>query len=448
MSPTLLVVNDSPLLSRFIRNVFLQCYPSGNTVSCRRAHEGARIAAHQKVDLIIFDNHLGDLRAAGFARLLLENPLSRSVPVVVTHRASEEPEVRAYPLPNIVRLLPKPFPPEELVETIRSLIERAPAPAAQTATMPRRSREILKIHPGNVETSLAPEIPAPRQPPAPPPPPAQLPPPKSPLAPPGDKPRARIEPQSAPRQTSDILFRGNTESFPLPSALAAIEDDHLTGVLRLFASGLPTEVFFTSGRILLATTRDTARYIAEIPDAAALMALPGIGMANEIQRSTGCPIFLTLSREGAMGWEEAVDEARLQSTRITARAWEGDRTSYEFERLPVMPDYLKGVEPLPDSTYQWALNVLRCFESENRRTRRRFEAAGVPAFSPEGYELIQKLRLTKSEAAFASAVDNSSTVEKIADAIGVPPRAALIELRKFVMLQIMDYWPPAVLARA
>ncbi len=395
------------------------------------------------MDLIIFDDHRGDLRAAGFARLLLENPLSSSVPLIVTHRASEMPEISTFTLPNIALLLPKPFTPEELTQALRSLIktESSTAPPQGLGNSSRRSKEISKIRVQNQETTVAPNISHPQQLPA------ALPPPKSPLAS-SRKVQVRISQKNGRSVNSDILFRGNTESFPLPSALAAIEEDHLSGTLRLFTAGLPTEVFFLGGRVLLATTRDTAQYISEIPAPSTLMSLPGIGMASEIQRSTGCPIYLTLAREGAMGWEEAVDETRLQSNRLVARAWEGERTSYEFERLPIMPDYIKGVAPLDDSTYQWALNVLRCFENDNRRIRRRFDVAGVPAFTPEGYELIQKLRLTNSEAAFASAVDNSRTIEKIALTIGMPPRSALIELRKFVMLEVIDYWPPTVLAKS
>jgi len=428
MPRSVLIVIESPLLTRFVRNVFLQHYPGAEVYSARRAHEGASLALHKQPEAIILDHNLSDLGSVAFANLLAGGSASRKIPIVLAHRASEMPNVDEFPQPNLVSMLPKPFAPEFLIAAIAEAIASSRVPEPAKSTILSNGADSEDQH----ETALAPPMP------------------------PSNasmlrvvKPRARLTPQStnpSNSQAASVLFRGNTESFPLPSALAAIEDDHLTGVLRLFSGKMPTEVYFSEGHILMATTRDTVRYAEEMAGANAILAAQGIGMAHEIQRSNGCPVYLTLAKQQVIKREHAIDEARLQSVRLVARAWDGDRTAYEFERLPLLPDYLAGIEPVDEPTYQWALAALRCLDGDNQRVRRRLEAAGVPAYTPEGYELIQKLRLTTGEAAFASAVNNSSTVDAIAELVKMPARQAIRELHKFILLEIMDYWPPRVLA--
>ncbi len=432
MPHVFLSVIESPLLTRFVRNVFLQHYPGCTILTARRAHEGATMALRKRPSIVVIDNNLADMGGLGFARLLANSPATSGIPLIIAHRSAETPDIRKFPQGNLVSLLPKPFAPEFLIASIKESLENAPVNARKPR--PSDSPEGLLSIDGEIpETSLAPPVP-----------------PMKPTGAKSFKPRSRL-PLNTPlgtAQAASVLFRGNTESFPLPSALAAVEEDHQMGVLRLFSGKLPTEVFFMNGKILLATTRDTVRYAEEMANTNAILAAQGIGMAHEIQRSNGCPVYLTLAREGVITKEQAIDEARYQSVRLVARAWLGDRTSYEFERLPLLPDYLAGIEPINESNYQWALAALRCMEYDQTKARRRLEAGGVPAYTPEGYELIQHLRLTSGEAAFASAVNNANSVERIAKSTGITVPQSLRELQKFIMLEIMDYWPPAVLAGA
>ncbi len=473
MLTSLLIAINSPLLTRFVRNVVLQYYPQATIYSARRGHEGVAQVAHHRPQLVICDNVLPDLTGATFAKLMAGTAATKDIPIILCHRSGAAPTPNSFPSTAKIILLRKPFAPEFLISAIAEVFEGseeidespscdAPSDIEAPSSGGENKAPGLHLHLTDLghdtskpeqeavsigvpeETTLQPvekPLPHDRAPEAP----EQLPAESRSLR--VAKPRARLNPTAIGATSStSILFRGNTESFPLPSALAAIEDDHLTGVLRLYSGKRPTEVFFSDGRIVLASTQDTVRYAEEMAGTNGVLSAPGIGMAHEIQRSNGCPVFLTLAKEGALPLETAIDEARYQSVRLVARAWEGDRTPYEFERLPLLPDYLKDIPAVEESTYQWALAALRCLDNGNHRVRRKLEPEGVPAYTPEGYELIQKLQLTSGEASFASAVNNASSVEKLAKTVGMPVRQAMRELHKFMMLEIMDYWPPRVLA--
>ncbi len=396
--PKILIINPSPLFVRFVTNILTQNHPRAKVLSARRGREGEHIAKMEVPEIILLDHLPLDIKAENVAEALLHDPKTSGIPIILTHRASVVVHLSKDQLVNIVQLLPKPFTPEELISAVNPILD--------------------KLH----------EIRGPNHHP-----PRAL---------------ARICP---PRQQKganpSVLFRGRTDSFPLAAALGAIEDDKLTGVLRLFTGTEPSEVYFDAGRIILTTTRDTVEYTENGINGQTGGFFPAkvIEQASKVQQETGCPFFLTLASHKILPWLQAVRETQQHGLKLFARVWEIEKLSYEFETMSALPEFVTKLPASSDSTYQWALVSMRTLETGNQRNNRRLSVSGVPAYTPEGYELIQRLKLTESEAAFASAVNNSRTVQDIANLIKIPVRQAQRELQKFILLQVMDYWPPAVL---
>ncbi len=399
--PKILIINESPLFVRFVTNILTQNHPHAQILSARRGRTGEHIAKIEIPEIILLDHLQPDTKAENVAQSLLEDPKTSGIPIILTHRASVDVNLSNDQLVNIVQLLPKPFTPEELIAAVDPLLE--------------------KMHEIRRPTHQKPKA------------------------------RARISaPKSQNGISPSVLFRGRTDSFPLATALGAIEDDKLTGVLRLFIGAEPTEVYFDAGRIVLTTTRDTAEYTENGIDGNAAGIFPAkvIEQASRVQQETGCPFFLTLATHKILPWLQAVREAQQHGLKLFARVWESEKVSYEFEMLNTLPEFVTKLPSYSDSTYQWALVSMRSMETGNQRSTRRLHVSGVPAYTPEGYELIQRLKLTESEATFASSVDNARTVEEIANLTKIPVRQAQRELQKFVLLQVMDYWPPTVLTGA
>jgi CheY-like chemotaxis protein len=397
----ILIINESPLFVRFVGNVIAQSHPYAVLLSARRGREGEHLAKLEIPDLILLDHILPDAKAESVAMSLLEDPKTTGTPIILTHRAAVDVNLSNDQLVNIVQLLPKPFTPEELLAAVEPLLE--------------------KMH----------EL-------------------RRPNAQQKPKARARISTPKKPNGANpSVLFRGRIDSFPLAAALGAIEDDKLTGVLRLFTGDEPTEVYFDAGRIVLTTTRDTADYTEQgiNGETAGIFPSKVIAQASKIQQETGCPFYLSLAAHKILPWLQAVRETQQQGLKLFSRVWENDKAAYEFEMLSKLPEFVSKLPAYSDSTYQWALVSMRSLDSGNQRQGpRRLDAQGVPAYTPEGYELIQCLKLTEVEAAFASAVDNARTVDDIARLTSIPIRQAQRELQKFVLLQVMDYWSPAVLS--
>ena len=76
------------------------------------------------------------------------------------------------------------------------------------------------------------------------------------------------------------------------------------------------------------------------------------------------------------------------------------------------------------------------------------DLAGIPAYTRDGYERIQRLNLTDLENAFASLVNGQRNLQTIAGRLRLSPESAYLLLFRFTMQEAMEYWPPAVIAEA
>src|SRR5437660_5031109 len=78
----------------------------------------------------------------------------------------------------------------------------------------------------------------------------------------------------------------------------------------------------------------------------------------------------------------------------------------------------------------------------------KYDPAWIPAYTGDGFEGIQKLRLTVAEAQFASQFNGSRSIAQIARNLRLDLKFARLTLFRFVELEIVECWPPGASERA
>ena len=69
------------------------------------------------------------------------------------------------------------------------------------------------------------------------------------------------------------------------------------------------------------------------------------------------------------------------------------------------------------------------------------DMASIPAYTRDGYERVQQLRLTVAEAQFASQFNGSRSILQITKNLRLDVKFACLTLFRFLALQIVECWP-------
>ncbi|HYJ03638.1 MAG TPA: response regulator, partial [Chthoniobacterales bacterium] len=109
-----------------------------------------------------------------------------------------------------------------------------------------------------------------------------------------------------PLPLNGAFFSGDTSFFSLNGALHTIGNEKLTGTLRSFWNKASVDLYANKGEIILATTRDPVLYCPEAPITLVTVDAEQTEQGRAEQRETGCPLFLTLARQGLILHEPAV----------------------------------------------------------------------------------------------------------------------------------------------
>jgi hypothetical protein len=70
------------------------------------------------------------------------------------------------------------------------------------------------------------------------------------------------------------------------------------------------------------------------------------------------------------------------------------------------------------------------------------EADRVPAYTRDGYQRVQELRLTVAEAQFASQFNGVRSIAQIAKNLRLDFKFARLTLFRFLALEVVECWPP------
>jgi hypothetical protein len=238
--------------------------------------------------------------------------------------------------------------------------------------------------------------------------------------------------------TADVYFCGRTTLFPLNRALQAIAKEELTGSLRAFWDQEPIELLAKDGTIAFVTTRDPDLYCPETPAVLANLDAEIVAQARAKQSETGAPFFLTLARQESIARQPAMELIQYYGQKLFSQLWTAQRVWIMFEKntglLSDAPDV--SAEQTVDD---WALETLRFVENVNQHTN--FDPASIPAYTKDGFERVQQLKLTSDEAQFASQFNGVRSVQQIAKNLRLDLKSTHLMLFRFLALEIVECWP-------
>src|SRR5205809_6874070 len=93
----------------------------------------------------------------------------------------------------------------------------------------------------------------------------------------------------------------------------------------------------------------------------------------------------------------------------------------------------------------WTLETLRFVQNLHEHVN--FDPTSIPAYTKDGFERVQKLKLTSDEAQFASQFNGVRSVQQIAKNLRLDLKSARQMLFSFVALEIVECWPASTAAK-
>ena len=442
---TILVIDDSAMLLSFVKEILDE--QNYRVLTAPTAAEGLSMSRSAKPDLILLDFVLPDMKGDEVCRKLVADPGTAKIPVVFVSGFGSDLQLDHAELPNVIGSLSKPFTSDTLVNAVRRYLggesrppnetkpagmeSSRPAPAAET---PRPSPTEAAFATGSLGEEEKPE-----------PPEAAVVDEKSPIvtaAPSPSQPPAKAarlaegEVEIAPRSA---YFCGDSSFFSLHWALQTTSREKLTGTLRAFWTRDSVELLARDGQVILVTTRNPSLYCEEAPVTLLNVQRERIEAARTRQAEDGCPIFVTLAREGLILREPGLQLVQHYGQRLFSQLWT-HRVRFTFEQQE-LPGYTRDLPASEDSIDQWALSTLRFVQYQELGMKELSDTSSVPAYTRDGYERVQELRLTVAEAQFASQFNGTRSIAQISKNLRLDIKFARLTLFRFLALEIVECWP-------
>jgi len=441
-NPKILVVDDSLMLLSFVKEVLIGANYDVTTAST--GEEAVRAAQTGMPDLILLDFILPDMKGDEVCRRLLENPGTAAIPVVYMSGYGAEVQASRSENSNVIGFLNKPFTSDLLIQTVETHMPRKseePEPTQPSAAEPTPATEAefpVEQEPAYREASeVGPEITQTRETPWWTPAPAtDMPTVATPAA---FEPAAEQSYVPDESLTGDAYFCGDTRFFSLNRALQIIATQKLTGTLRFFWDKQPVELWTQSGQVLFATSRDSEVYCPEAPVTLSNVDPDRIAAARAQQQETGCPLFVTLAQENLILHEPAMQLTQHHGQKLFAELWSAPCVRFSFHQ-GALPDFATAL-PGELDVDQWALATLRFVQFPELGDRASYDPTSVPAYTRDGFERVQNLRLTVAEAQFASQFNGVRSVQQIAKNLRLDLKFASVTLFRFLALEIVECWP-------
>ena len=466
-----LVIDDSLMLLSFVEEVLTEANYDVATVPTAR--QGLAQSKTNPPDLILLDYLLPDMKGDEVTRKLFEDPETAKVPIVYMSGFGADLQTGQTTTGNVIGFLNKPFTSDLLIKTLDEHMPKSPdepeptkveaepatrAPIedlAETEPIPVFEEQAVSAETPPSETT---EIPLPETTETPPP--ETKEPVETPVQPHAPwsgaaRPDWAQPAPSAPVTGVDVIdesttggryFCGDTSFFSLNRALQTIAKEKLTGWLRSFWENGSVELLAQNGQIILATTRDPQLYCPDAPITLVNVDSERIEAARDQQGARGCPLFLTLSQEGLILREPAVQLVQHYGQKLFAQLWMAPRVRFMFDRNSEFPDYASELTPEPDVDH-WALASLRFIQFHELGPHATSDMASIPAYTREGFERVQNLKLTVAEAQFASQFNGLRSTQQIARNLRLDLKFARLTLFRFLALEIVECWPPTMAAK-
>lgn len=409
MKQKILAIDDSLTLREFIQRSLVRQSADYTIILAKDGTEGLALAGSEQPDLILLDFVLPDMKGDEVCRRLQADKHTAGLPVVLMSSSAADIKRTQSEYENVIRAIAKPFTPDLLCSTVAHSLRETGGKLPQAAM---------------ASTAKA----------------------KSPA--PATKPAKAAEP-SVPVPSANLKFAGDTAQFSLISVLLALEQDRLTGVLRLTSgTSKPVELHVVSGRPVLVTLPDPAMYLRHSGHKLTPEQIQAAGRLGAEQTKTGAPILLQFAQENLMPSAEAVAKCQHLNFRLFAPFWTAPRTQFSFEPNQPLPTCCSQLQPYPGNMNEWAMESLRFVGDDFRSAMAWGEPTGIPAYTRKGYERIQLIPLSDEELAFAGNINPTHSLAKIAATMKTDVDQAQRILHRFLCLEIFDYWPASLLQGA
>jgi len=409
---TILVIDDSAMLLSFVKEILEE--QNYDILTAPTATEGLQLSRSAVPDLILLDFVLPDMKGDEVCRQLVADPATAKIPVVYVSGFGSDLQPDRSEIPNVIGSISKPFTSETLVNAVRTYLGDEGSPP----------REIKSARTENSRPPPAAQSPRP----APNPPEVHI-----------FQAETPLTERAAEFAVGSPYFCGESSFFSLYLALQTIAREKLTGTLRAFLARDSVELVARDGEVVVVTTRNPSLYCQETPATLLNVDNERIEAARARQAVDGCPVFITLAREGLILDEPGFQLAQHYGQRLFSQLWR-DQVRFTFERQE-LPDFTRDLLSTEDSMDQWALGTLRFVEGHELGTNAMVETSSVPAYTRDGSQRVQELRLTVAEAQFASQFNGSRSIAQIADNLHLDINSARLTLFRFLALEIAECWP-------
>jgi len=123
---------------------------------------------------------------------------------------------------------------------------------------------------------------------------------------------------------------------------------------------------------------------------------------------------------------------------LFSQLWTAPRVWFIFDKDAELLSDASDVPAQPDID-DWALESLRFVQDLGEHIN--FDPMSIPAYTKEGFERVQNLKLTSEEAQFASQFNGVRSIQQIAKNLRLDLKFARLTLFRFVALEIVECWP-------
>jgi DNA-binding response OmpR family regulator len=450
-----LVIDDSLMLLSFVKDILIEAHYDATAMAT--ATEGLEAAKSNLPDLILLDYVLPDMKGDEITRKLREDPETEKVPVVFMSAIGVDLKFVPDTNPNVIGFLNKPFTSDLLIKTVEKYIPRSPddpeavadeATALGESAFSGEKSEMVDFTSAFTEqpevastdsnewwTSPQPHSQAEPQPIW----------------------QENASPMDSSRSTSSsanwsdesvtsAYFCGDTRFFSLNWALKTIAKCKLTGTLHSFWDKQTVELLVRDGQVVLVTTRDPELYCSEAPITLVNVDAEKITEARAYQRETGQPLFLTLAKGGHILQEPATQLVHHYGQKLYAQLWTAERVRFTFEESDILPDWANDIAPESDID-QWELATLRLIQFQDLGIKANYDINSIPAYTRDGFDRVQHLKLTVAEAQFASQFNGARSIAQIAKNLRLDLKFARLTLFRFLAMEIVECWPAATASK-
>jgi len=394
MRSKILVVDDSHAVGRFLSEHLMKSSPEYYVRTAKSVDRAMELARTDKPELVLLDTTMPDRGSERICQELLVDPHTSRIPVLLMGSVIQDGHEWSGRFSNISRTLSKPLAPELLCATVKSYLR----------DIHQSRKQLVREEKKEPGSSQNPKV---------------------------------------------LVIKGNTAFFPLIRAMQGIQENRLTGVLRIYEKEKPISLCVNRGLPVMATTRDIGDYLQGVRLDFPPSQKAALDKALVQQAETGCPFLIFLEAARLLTHEQTSGLLLQFGLKLFSRACICGAVRFEFESLDQLPKFMQKVRGPEISMDEWSLESMRLIDDSFISGLNWNDMSGTPVFTSEGFSRIQKLILTDEERQFAVLVGQGGlSLADIAASIEISDHRTVSILFRFMSLEIVDYWSSAALGGA